>query len=73
MRWRLSTPHAAGVAALVLSINPNLTADEVDAIVRGTCMDLGLPGYEEEYGWGLVNAFAAVSAAMPLRIRPTRL
>ena len=29
----LSTPSAAGVAALVLSVNPALTADEVDAIV----------------------------------------
>ena len=61
----LSTPHAAGVAALVLSACPSCTADEVDAIVRGTAMDLGPAGYDEEYGFGLVNASAAVRAASP--------
>ena len=68
----LSTPHAAGVAALVLSACPDYTADQVDAIVRGTCMDLGPAGYDEEYGYGLVNASAAVRAALPGVLRPLR-
>ena len=57
-----SSPYAAGVAALVLSADPTLTPDEVDTVMAETAVDLGASGYDTTYGWGFVNARAAVEA-----------
>ncbi len=59
----MATPHAAGVAALVLSLDPTLTPLEVRNILTGTATDLGPAGYDLEYGNGELNAAAAVVAA----------
>jgi subtilisin family serine protease/subtilisin-like proprotein convertase family protein len=72
-------PVIAGVAALVLSVNPNLTAREVKQILQDTAdkirddsLDLQLGyrkgsynanGHSEWFGYGKVNAFKAVKAA----------
>jgi subtilisin family serine protease/PKD repeat protein len=58
-----ASPYAAGVAALVLSINPSLGATEVERIMQRSCVDLGAPGYDTTYGWGFVNAYNAVMLA----------
>lgn len=55
-----SSPYAAGVAALVFSKNASLTSDEVETIMQSNSVDLGIAGYDETFGWGLVNAHAAV-------------
>ncbi len=60
-----AAPQVAGVAALVLSRNPSLTNSEVRAIMNSTATDLGDPGWDNEYGHGLVNAYDAVRAALP--------
>ena len=61
-----ATPHVTGVASLVWSANPNLTAAEVKEILSETAYDLGKEGYDLEYGHGLVNADAAVRRAIAL-------
>ena len=58
-----SAPHVAGVAALVLSANPNLSDTEVRKILDGTAVDLGEAGRDNIFGWGLVDAYAAVQCA----------
>jgi len=58
-----SSPYAAGVAGLVLSVDPTLTPAEVESILRTTALDLGPNGYDVEFGDGLVQAQAAVEAA----------
>ncbi len=55
-----ASPYAAGVAALVLSANPALTAEQVEEIIQQTCVDRGSAGYDTTYGWGFVNAYLAV-------------
>ncbi|MDP7070113.1 MAG: S8 family serine peptidase [Phycisphaerales bacterium] len=60
-----ASPYAAGVAALVLSADPSLSADEVGDIMAATCKDRGSAGYDTSYGWGIVDAAAAVDAADP--------
>ncbi len=62
-----ATPYAAGVAALILSVNPELSADEVDEVLEASCVDLGPPGYDTMYGYGLVNARRAIESALPHR------
>ncbi|MGB2985717.1 MAG: S8 family serine peptidase, partial [Phycisphaerae bacterium] len=58
-----ASPFAAGVAALVLSLDPSLTPDDVEQVMQETCMDLPIAnpnGYDTSYGWGFVNAYQAV-------------
>lgn len=60
-----ASPYAAGVAALVLSIDPTLNAADVEQILQQTALDLGAPGFDMQFGHGMVNAFAAVVSANP--------
>jgi hypothetical protein len=64
-----ATPLTAGIGALVLSINPDLTAEDVRWILRDTCDKIGgvtynPAGHNDDYGFGRVNAFRAVVRAM---------
>jgi serine protease len=58
-----SSPHVSGVAALVLSADPTLSNDEVQRILDRTAENLGNPGRDNAFGWGLVDAEAAVACA----------
>jgi subtilisin family serine protease len=58
----MATPHVTGVAALIFGKNPNLTPDQVETIMERTATDLGVPNYDTTFGWGLVNAKAALDA-----------
>lgn len=56
-----ASPYAAGVAALVLSRWPALTAANVEKTLQLSCSNLGAAGYDTTYGWGLVNAQRALT------------
>ncbi len=55
-----ATPLVSGVVALMLSVNPELTPEQVRRVLAATATDLGDPGFDELYGYGLVNAKRAV-------------
>lgn len=59
----MAAPVVTGVAALMLSVNPDLTVEQVKNILYSTALELGDPGRDDEYGHGRVNAHAAVQAA----------
>jgi hypothetical protein len=74
----MATPHVAGVAALILSVNPNLTQKQVANIIESTAKKIRTDVYDYNYnnisirpngtwnnqmGYGLVDAYAAVRAA----------
>ena len=59
----MAAPHVAGVAALVLSVDPSLTAAQVESILLSSARDRGRPGRDDAYGHGLVDAHAAVLGA----------
>ncbi len=61
-----ATPNITGVASLVWSANPYLNATQVMQILSQTAYDLGVSGYDTEYGSGFVNADAAVRRALAL-------
>lgn len=58
-----SGPHAAGVAALVLSVCPDLPAWCVKEVLEQSAKDLGEPGWDTTYGNGLLQADVAVQKA----------
>lgn len=59
----MAQPHVAGVAALVLQAAPRLTAAQVEELLERTATDLGDPGKDKSYGYGMVNAFKAGQVA----------
>jgi len=67
----LAAPHVSGLAALVWSVNPKLTPDEVESIIESTAVDLGEPGRDDYFGHGRIDASAAVMATTHyLQIEP---
>ena len=58
-----SSPLSAGVAALMMSVNPSLAPAQIVSLLESSAVDLGSAGYDYDYGYGRVNAGAAVVAA----------
>ncbi len=54
-------PQVSGIAALMLSANPNLTEAQVRSILQTTATDMGTPGFDNTFGFGRANGCAAVS------------
>ena len=59
-----SSPVAAGVGALVMAANPSLSNLDVENILFATATDLGAVGKDNIFGYGRVNASAAVNLAL---------
>ena len=69
MRWggtSGATPIVAGIVALVRAAHPELDAANVINRIVATARDVGESGPDTLYGFGLVDAAAAVSADVPL-------
>jgi subtilisin family serine protease len=60
----MATPFVAGVTALVRAANPNLTSAQVTQIIDQAATDLGTAGFDNYYGYGLVDANQAVDLAL---------
>ncbi len=74
--WRVqgtsfAAPLVTGAAALVRSKDPTLSAaNAVNRLIR-TASDLGAPGRDDRYGYGLVNPLAALTAELsPVTTNP---
>ncbi len=76
-----AAPHVAGLAALVKAANPDYTPDQIANAVQSTAVDLGASGWDAQYGYGRIDAAAALEgtasaaaaasrAAGPTEIRP---
>jgi subtilisin family serine protease len=60
----MASPLVAGGAALVWSANPGLSAVELRRILQETAVDIGEPGRDEEFGYGLLDVEAALRVAL---------
>ncbi|WP_431973144.1 type VII secretion-associated serine protease mycosin [Micromonospora haikouensis] len=60
-----ATAIVAGAAALVRSKYPDLPASEVVHRLTATAIDKGPPGRDDEYGYGVVDLVAALTADVP--------
>ncbi|MCB2206371.1 S8 family serine peptidase [bacterium] len=66
-----STPFVSAVAALVLSVHPDFTPEEVRGVLIASAEDLGQQGWDERYGAGLLRADRAVALENPSFVRIT--
>ena len=60
----MAAPHVSATAALVIAsgvIGRNPSPAQLEARLKATARDLGTPGRDERYGWGLVDAARAVT------------
>jgi type VII secretion-associated serine protease mycosin len=58
----MAAPHVAGLAALIWSQDSSLTNQQVWAQIRNTAQDLGASGWDPQFGYGRINAAAALGA-----------
>jgi serine protease len=64
----MASPHVSAVAALVIAsrvIGRDPSPAAISARLKGTATDLGPPGVDSRYGWGLLNAARATAPAAP--------
>ncbi len=60
-----AVPHVSGVAGLILSVYPNLKPAQVEYLMKQSAVDIGDPGYDEYFNFGLLNAYNSVTMRMP--------
>lgn len=60
----MASPVVASIAAMVVSVNPMLTANEVRDIIYNSADDINGGGYDDELGYGRINAYKAVKNAL---------
>ncbi|MDZ4045117.1 MAG: S8 family serine peptidase [Rhodoglobus sp.] len=68
VRWNGTSgaaPIVSGIVALVMAAHPGLDAANVINRIVATARDAGTPGSDPIYGFGLVDAAAAVTASVP--------
>jgi len=58
----MATPHVSAVAALIWSYNPSLTNVQIRNAMNTTALDLGATGRDTIFGYGLVQAAAALAS-----------
>jgi hypothetical protein len=61
-----AAPHAAAVAALMFQARPTLTPGKIYASLENTAIDMGVLGFDNDSGFGLIQADAALAAALHL-------
>ncbi|MGD8451156.1 MAG: S8 family serine peptidase [Phycisphaerae bacterium] len=62
----MASPHINGVAALILEACPELSVQDVKQIMFDTALDLGPTGKDNDFGYGLVDAYEAVNLALAM-------
>jgi thermitase len=61
----MASPVVAGCASLVVATHSGYSPDQVETALKNGATDLGSPGFDNNYGYGKVNAYAAVTGEAP--------
>ena len=56
----MATPHVSGTVNLMKALDPDLAPDEIKLILQATAVDLGDPGFDDQTGFGRIDANAAL-------------
>ena len=62
----MATPHVAGVVALLLARYPGISRADLLARLQQGALDLGAPGRDDQFGWGLARSREAMEGTAPL-------
>ena len=65
----MATPHVSGLAALILGKNANYSNEDVRQVLRVSATELGTPGFNLNFGYGRINASAALGVASVLEAK----
>ncbi len=57
----MAAPHVAGLIALMLSKNPDISPEQIDSILETTALDLGTSGKDNNYGAGRIQCSLAIA------------
>lgn len=60
----MATPHVAGAVAVLRSIDPSLTVDQVESVLRETAVDLGSTGADSAFGAGRIDLYEAAQTVL---------
>ncbi|PGS51611.1 M4 family metallopeptidase [Bacillus sp. AFS041924] len=66
----MAAPHVAAVAGLFYSLKANIKVSEVKQALQESAHDLGDAGYDQKFGWGRLDAAAAVMKVGLKKIKP---
>ncbi|PJK13312.1 autotransporter outer membrane beta-barrel domain-containing protein, partial [Lysobacteraceae bacterium NML120232] len=64
----MAAPHVTGALALLFERYPYLTNAQVRDVLLTTATDLGAPGVDDVYGWGMVNLKKAIEGYGQFRV-----
>lgn len=62
----MATPHVSGVASLIRSAFPTWTNQQTVTRLQNTAEDLGAAGRDDQFGYGLVNAYNALTTTLDI-------
>jgi len=67
----MATPHVAGTAALLKTLNPSWGFTDIENRLRNTALDLGAAGFDNKFGYGRIRADAATAPATSVPSAPS--
>lgn len=65
----MACPHVAALAALVRSVHPDMKSHDVMELIRNSALDLGPPGHDQLYGYGMIDVSSTLKQ---LKTEPAR-
>ena len=58
----MASPHVAGAAAMLRALYPQATRQQLQSALETTALDRGAPGFDTNYGYGVIQIADAISA-----------
>ena len=68
----VATAHVSGVAALIIERNPAIDVATLENLLFSTAKDLGPPGRDSQFGYGLVDPYRALTTAPDAKVAGTQ-